>query len=314
MKFFYKVLLIVLFIGFTVSCSKSDNTTTVPLRDYAEQYATDIAKIEDFLHSYSMEVTNHPGFTDDQDVVFTKIPEGGGQTSIWDQTVYPLQTHLVEQNGITYKIYYLQLRQGQGESPCNVDDVLVSYKGNLTTETNDKLVKFDELIYPQAYLNLASTIKGWSEIVPKFKTGTYNENTDGTLSYQDFGAGVMFLPSGLGYYSNAQTYIPSYSPLIFTFKLYAIHRVDNDKDGVPSYMEDIDGDGYFRVLADGVFNPDDTDGDGILNFLDIDDDGDHYSTISEITNPETGKPFSFEEIPTCDGGNGKKKHLDPSCY
>jgi hypothetical protein len=32
------------------------------------------------------------------------------------------------------------------------------------------------------------------------------------------------------------------------------------------HLEDLDGNGYSRVLATGVLNPDDTDGDGIPIF------------------------------------------------
>ena len=50
-------------------------------------------------------------------------------------------------------------------------------------------------------------------------------------------------------------------------------RVDYDLDGVPTVAEDLNGDGN---LAN-----DDTDGDGIPNFLDNDDDGDMILTSVE---------------------------------
>jgi hypothetical protein len=34
----------------------------------------------------------------------------------------------VSLHDITYKVYYLVLREGTGVSPCNVDGVLASYK------------------------------------------------------------------------------------------------------------------------------------------------------------------------------------------
>ena len=78
------------------------------------------------MQTHYMEVTNNPGSTDDQNVTFTLIPEGGTQTSIWDQTTYPILTRYVSVNqndvDITYKIYYIQLRQGTGansKSPSN---------------------------------------------------------------------------------------------------------------------------------------------------------------------------------------------------
>jgi hypothetical protein len=68
----------------------------------------------------------------------------------------------------------------------------------------------------------------------------------------------LFLPDWLC----CQVLVPSYSPLVFSFKLFELQRLDQDGDGIPSYLEDLDGDGYSRVLATGVLNPDDTDGDG----------------------------------------------------
>jgi hypothetical protein len=231
MNNFYRIALLFITAIFIVSCTPSDRNPTVPKRDYAEQYATDLANVEEFLQTHYMEVTNNLGNTDDQDVSFYEIPEGGTQTSVWNQTQYPLQAHYVAQDDITYKIYYISLRQGSGStssSPCNVDRILTSYKGSYLytkTETvNEEEVEtltfkqFEESINPEAYLTLSSLIKGWQEIFPKFKTGSYNANPDGTVSYNDFGAGIMFIPSGLGYYNNSSGTIPSYSPLIFSFK------------------------------------------------------------------------------------------------
>ena len=345
-----------------VSCSKSDSSP-VPLRDYVTQRDTDMTNIETYMHTHYMEVVNSPGATEDQDVTFTLIPEGGTQTSIWDQTTYPILTRYVtaRQNDvdITYKIYFIQLRQGTGansKSPCNADRVLTSYRGEYifssTEQVNGvdvptiKSKEFEESINPQSYFNLTSVIRGWSEIFPQFKTGTYSGNLDGTTSYYDFGAGVMFIPSGLAYFATSAGGIPAYSPLIFSFKLYEIQRVDQDGDGIYSYQEDLatstvnsDGtitvipgvpDGYVYSLPTGVVNPDNTNGPGtavliatnkyskeneVPDFLDVDDDGDFFTTKSEIKNPITGDAYSFADIPTCGStGNGKKKHLDPSCH
>jgi hypothetical protein len=77
------------------------------------------------------------------------------------------------------------------------------------------------------------------ETFPQFKTGSYSTRADGTISYNDFGAGIMFIPSGLGYYAAGSASIPSYSPLVF--KLFELQRLDQDGDGIPSYLEDLDG-------------------------------------------------------------------------
>ena len=357
MNNFFKIIFLCT-LGLTVvSCSKSD-TTTEPLRDFAEQYTKDLISIETYMHTHYMEVTNNPGATEDQDVTFTLIPAGGTQTSIWDQTTYPILTRYVKvkQNNVdvTYKIYFIQLRQGSGaysKSPSNVDRVLTSYRGEYiysstvtsgtppVSTTTIISNEFEESINPQNYFNLTSVIRGWSEIFPQFKTGTYSgnpdgvypPNTDGTTSYYDFGAGVMFIPSGLAYFNTSAGGIPGYSPLIFNFKLYEIQRIDQDADGIYSYQEDLATsttnsagivtvtsgvpDGYLFNMATGIVNPDDTDGDEIPDYLDVDDDNDFFTTASEIKNPITGQAYLFADIPTCGGsGNGKKKYLDPSCH
>jgi hypothetical protein len=300
MNTFLKISLIFIATITLVSCSKEDSGRQ-PLRDYSEQYVKDLASIETFMKTHYMTVVNNPGATDDQDVTFTLIPEGGTQVSIWDQTTYPIASRevTVKQNDedITYKIYYIKLREGSGpnsNSPCNVDRVLTAYKGEYIFEKveeddNGNEVRtiiskeFETLVNPQTYFNLTGVIRGWSEIFPLFKSGSYNSNQDGTISYTNFGAGIMLIPSGLAYFGSSTGGIPSYSPLIFNFKLYEIDRVDQDGDGIFSYQEDLNGDGYVLRLEEGVINPDDTDGDETPDFLDTDDDGDFFTTKSETS-------------------------------
>ncbi|TRX42102.1 FKBP-type peptidyl-prolyl cis-trans isomerase [Flavobacterium restrictum] len=312
------------------SCSKNDSATIEPPRDFAVQYATDLINIEQYLNTFSITVTNDPGATDDQDVVFTKITDPATQPSIMsykDNLGYPrLTSRDVPLHGIVYKLYYLVLREGSGSKPCNVDGVLTSYRGDYLEQiTADKVTtltatKFEELKFPQTYLSLYSTITGWGEIFPQFKTGTYASNPNGTVSYNDFGAGVMFIPSGLAYYNYGSGTIPAYAPLVFSFKLYEIQRLDQDADGIFSYQEDKNGDGYVYDMRDLVkyptttpptVNPDDTEADGIPDFLDVDDDGDNYTTKLELKKPD-GTYHTFETIPSC-SGQTVKRHLTASC-
>jgi hypothetical protein len=151
-------------------------------------------------------------------------------------------------------------------------------------------------------------------MMPQFKSGTYTANQDGSISYSNFGAGVMFIPSGLAYFNGATTTIPQYSPLVFSFKLLEVYRNDDDFDKIPSYLEDIDGDGYVRILDTGVINPDDTDGDETPNYLDVDDDNDTFLTRTELLLPNTtNQYYTFDLIPTC-SPSGKKRHIDASCH
>ncbi|NRT11159.1 FKBP-type peptidyl-prolyl cis-trans isomerase [Flavobacterium sp. 14A] len=290
------------------SCSKSDDTIELtPPREYSVQYPTDLTDIEEYLTSNYITVTNHPGFTDDQDVTITKIPTGGTQPSIMsylNKSTFPkLLVREVKLHDLTYKLYYLALREGAGDRPTNVDAVLTSYKGvYLSRVTGTDAVStltttdFEEQIFPQSTLSLYTAIRGWKEVFPQFRIGTSKGNADGTVSYNDFGAGMIFIPSGLAYFSQSTGIIPSYAPLVFSFKLYGLVRSDleiknvgvnifSDPDGVLSYLEDIDGDGYLwraDELPTDAVNPDDSDGDGVPDFLDVDDDGDGFTTKAEL--------------------------------
>ena len=97
----------------------------------------------------------------------------------------------------------------------------------------------------------------------------------------------------------------SYSPLIFQIELFATSLNDHDSDGVPSYLEDLNGDGFFTIDVDEITDTtdDDTDDNNILDYVDIDDDGDGVPTINE--------DIDGDGDPTNDiGANGIPKYLD----
>ncbi len=336
MRNVFKIVLFFVFISLVASCNTNDDPEPTPLRDYAEQYAADLATIQTFLKTHSYSVINNPGGNDDQNVTFTVVPELD-PTSIWGTNATTHNANVlelpVEKDGFTYIIYYLQLRQGSGpnsKSPCNLDGVLAAYKGQLM---DDEMTVFDSNFFPQSYFSLSGVIRGWSEVFPKFKTGSYVGNVDGSITYSNFGAGVMFLPSGLAYFGSGTAGISPYSPLIFSFKLYEVQRIDNDFDGIPSYLED-NGDGYIRD-NDTTFE-DDTDQDGIPDAFDVDDDGDNVMTKDEIKYTLLGNTYSYpfngalvddpvtpqdetKGIPNCGSSpdyttpTRLRKHLDPSC-
>lgn len=58
--------------------------------------------------------------------------------------------------------------------------------------------------------------------------------------------------------------------------LFTMDLIEDDNDGIPAELEDLNG--------NGDLYDDDTDGDGIPNFLDADDDGDNVLTINESPN------------------------------
>jgi len=303
-KFKYYFILLLAGIAI-VSCNKSDDddVVTVPLRDYKEQYKADNDSIVNYLKTNYIE-----SVTADFDIKISKIPVGGTQISIWDQKEYPLQTRKVYSNDVTYEVYFLTLRQGTGSAPMNTDRIVASYTGNfLNGKVFDSSYGNAETFNLFAYSPEGSVIEGWSEIFPQFKTGTSKTDVaTGVISYDNYGAGVMFLPSGLGYYAGTVgSDGPAYSCLVFSFKLFDLQRMDNEYsissstggivilgDGVPDYLEDVNGDGYVYDFRNTTKYPkpptdliDDTDGDGIADFVDFDDDGDGFTTRFEITKP-----------------------------
>jgi FKBP-type peptidyl-prolyl cis-trans isomerase FkpA len=297
------------------SCNKADSVSAVPVRAFDVQYADDIAIIEDYLNTHYLDVEEN------QDVTISKITDPSVQSSMMsmlNREAFPkLLVKEVEANDITYKIYYFKLREDYetGVAPSKADSVLASYNGtylSYKTETENEVTtttllatQFEYTPFPTLFLRLDTAVRGWREILPLFKAGQKIDVPGEPTSYTDFGAGILFIPSGLGYFNVPQAGIPSYSPLVFSFKLYDVKYTDQDQDGILSNDEDLNG--------DGDFTNDDTDGDGVQNLYDVDDDGDSYLTKNEIKINGV-IPTSYSEILDCSGTTiGLKKHLDPTC-
>lgn len=300
MKLRLKAFGLVLLITFFASCKKDDDATVEPPRDYAVQYAAESVEIETFLKNHYIKMG------DDFEATFPEIGTDTPQVSIWDQTDYPLQSKKVksinEDNTVEYTIYYLVFREGVNESPTRADNIMTAYNGMLFDGA-----QFDYRPFSTGYSTLSGAIEGWQEIIPLFKTGNYVDvpGDPNPASFTEYGAGAMFIPSGLAYYNlPSSTVMPTYASLVFTFKLYSLQYLDTDSDGILSKDEvSVPGGDPFYT---------DTDADGTPDYVDTDDDGDGYLTKAEITK-EDGTLYSFDEIPTCTDG-GKKRHLDASCH
>ncbi|RLD28250.1 MAG: hypothetical protein DRI75_07350 [Bacteroidetes bacterium] len=262
-------------LGF-VSCSKDDDDGIIIIdeRDRTEQQVIDrdslIGYLETHYFNSSVFIANpNPSIND---LIISKLAVGEtvppvDHTLLIDAIEIKNTVHLE----VDYEYYILRLNQGGGNViPHFSDDVRVVYSGNLLDEE-----VFDSAVTPTDF-DLIGLVTGWGRVLPQFNIAEdFIDNGDGTISFTNAGVGVMFLPSGLGYFSEPpiSSGIPLYSPLIFKFELYQSEINDHDGDGVPSYLEDLDGD---LTLAN-----DDTDEDGIQDFIDVDDDGDGTLTIEE---------------------------------
>lgn len=265
-------------IGF-LSCNKDDDGgsfTEVEIRDRSEQQLKDKDSLVKYLngHYYNSSAFESNPNANTSDLIISALPSDG---IVPDPANNTLLMDDVELKKVTfaetdYEFYILNLNPtAGGESPKFSDQIRVNYEGF----TLDNQV-FDSAVTPVDF-DLISLVPGWRKVMPFFNAAeSFTNENDGTVSYTNHGVGVMFLPSGLGYFNNATGGIPSYTSIAFKFDLFQISQNDHDNDGIPSYLEDLNGDGEF-TLAD-----DDTDGDGIQNYFDLDDDGDGVPTLNEL--------------------------------
>ena len=284
-----------------ISCSKDKGSTEIAVRDFQTQYEDDIDSLEAFFDDHYMTVDAN------YNVTFGEIPAGGTQQSIRQQ--YNLVDTTITASDVDYHLYFIKFREGTQKRPTQADSVYVSYRG-----VGLDGVQFDGAENP-VWFKLQDLITGWSHILPCFKTGTYTSTSPSNPPVHDgYGAGVMFLPSGFGYFnSSVGEHLSAYSPLIFSFKLYELKYRDQDSDGILS-KDERDLTTETNPLLKWKINPlkYDSDGDGIYNMYDTDDDNDHYTTKYEIKDA-SGVRYPFDLIPDCSGNQTNplriKRHL-----
>ncbi|MFD0861234.1 hypothetical protein ACFQ1M_03375 [Sungkyunkwania multivorans] len=279
----FKVLSLGLLLSlFFSSCGNDDGPTSIPVRDVSEVAEEDEQSLQNFLstHFYNYEEFQTPPADFDFKVIIDTI-EGvnANKTPLIDQVL----SKDIEFGDVDHKLYYLVAREGAGMQPKFADSVFVSYTGSrvedkVQFDINTQPIWFDLVGNP--LINLPGAISGFREALTEFRAAESFEDSDndGVFEFQNFGSGAIFMPSGLAYFSGGQ---PGqvYAPIMFTFNLMLANESDHDNDGVPSYLEDLDGDG-------NLFS-DDTDGDRFPDYIDTDDDGDGVATVNEDLEPDT---------------------------
>ncbi|MFN2261414.1 MAG: FKBP-type peptidyl-prolyl cis-trans isomerase [Psychroflexus sp.] len=280
-----------------LSCSSDDDSSGgVQTRDPEIVKDENLLEIEGFLETHFYEFQDNPENPNFQKIVFDTIDgENSGRTPIMNSEL--LESKTVVQQDIEYKLYYLKLREGAepARQPKFADSTFVTYNGR----TLDKR-SFDNAPNP-IWFDLPNTVRGFYEVMEEFRGSTgFVENPDGTVDFNDdFGIGAVFIPSGIAYFATPPqgSGIRSYDPLIFSFQLYRSKESDHDQDGVPTWMEDENGN---RRVTD-----DDTDNDRNQNYIDTDDDGDGVPTSEEIEFDEDGNLVLPDS-----NGNGTPDYLD----
>lgn len=241
-----------------ISC-KEDEVAQVPPRDVGEQAIEDNETLLNYLQSHTY---NYEDFEDNSPTVDPLLildsltSENNHKIPLIDLVQErKVDVYTVNGNVVEHTLYFIVARQGKGSQPASVDSTFVAYEGSLLNGT-----VFDQRKNP-IWFDLLQSIRGFREGITEFKPGTYSVNEDNTVNFDNFGQGVLFIPSGMGYFSTTQAKIPAYSPLIFKISLYATTESDHDQDGILTKDEyDNDNDGL----------PDDSDEDGVPDYLDQD--------------------------------------------
>jgi len=297
------VVFVLLVLSFAACKPDEPDFVVVPDRDRTEQQVVDKDSLIGYMetHYYNSGDLSAAG-TDYtmNDIVITELPQDddGNYLDLPDPDnntllIDDVDTYITTFEEVEYEYYILNLNQGGNEYSPNFSDLIeLVYSGNLLDE-----VVFDSAVNPNAPFDMLGLIEGWRQVIPKFNTATsFSENPDGTISYTDYGFGMMFLPSGLCYFSQPPFGVPIYSNLIFKFELYRAQPNDHDQDGVFTHLEDLNNN---MDISD-----DDTDGDLVPNFFDPDDDGDGVFTIFEDINGD-GDPTNDDT-----DGDGIPNYLD----
>lgn len=281
----FSLVLVAILVSF-ISCGDDDDDNTVDfeIRDRTEQQVIDKDSIISYLttHYYNSSFiasTSNAKYTDivitelpqDTDGNYLAMPNPDENTLLLDAVDVFTSTYLE----VSYEYYILRLNEGGGESPKFTDAIRVRYEGSSVASES----VFDTSITPITLslqgngFTTFGTVKGWQLVMPMFNSASDFTFNNGSVNYNDFGLGVMFIPSGLAYFAGSTTGI-SYDNLIFKFELLQMEELDHDSDGIPSYIEDLDD----NLDVDD----DDTDEDLFPDYIDNDDDADGVLTLDEL--------------------------------
>ena len=246
------------------SCKKSEDNGE-KIREMTEVIPENDQAIQAYLKSHYCELDN------DGNIVLGAVGSTG-KTSIWDRAdLKRKDLRVLDQhnNYITNTMYYVILREGNGQQATVADHSFVLYKaesldgkvyddGNLFVSRN-----WMDLLGTEASVYRGGTVIGFREAVAMLKASasTITEQSNGKLvAPTDGGVGVFFMPSGITYYTGTSN-IPAYTPLIFEINLLKTERYDHDGDGIPSINE-------IQHHQDGTITFPDCNGNGRVDYLD----------------------------------------------
>ena len=312
-----QVLRVLIFVGVMAllfSCGNDDNADfeVIPPRRLSEVVTEDATALQEYLqtHFYNYEDFENPPAGFDFRIVFDTIAgDNAGKIPLIDRPelqslTIPVSSetfNLENEETVDHTMYYLIARDGVGDIPTLADSTLVRYEGSLLNG-----LLFDATA-SHTWQYLPFFLRGYGRAISNIRTGDgILVNPDGTTEITNAGIGAMFLPSGLAYYNASVPGVPQYSPLIFKVEvgLY-VEDTDYDNDGIPSLLEDLDGDGDLTNDNTDREQERATGALALANHVDPDDDQDGTPTRDEIIIDDQGN-ITFPDS----DGDGTPDYLD----
>jgi FKBP-type peptidyl-prolyl cis-trans isomerase FkpA len=238
------LLLLLAIIG-VYSCDDDNNAFTNPFLDvnHEELAIRDNDSIVKFLKNNYYDVS--------LDAIKILVD---GEISLFEDTS-KLKAVKVIDNDIEHTLYVYNIEEGQSSpvkgNPTVMDSVYVKYTGRVFLNSELSAVNF-EVNENGIWFTLNSVIKGWKRGFTSFLSGELKKEANGDvfngpITYLNTGKGFLVIPSGLAYTSsNVNNYTSALvdTNLIFFVELLDIvEDTDHDNDGVPSILEDANGDG-----------------------------------------------------------------------
>lgn len=297
------------------SCKKDDglDPTIVPPRALSEVAVEDDAEIKAYLetHFYNYEEFNNPPADFDYKIVLDTIAgSNADKISLMDDpkletmsvSVSSEDFGLEDNETVSHTLYFLSARDGMGGMPTAADSTLLRFEGSLlNNQVFDGIASFD-------WQYLPFFVRGYAQAISNFRGGDgITVNPDGTTAIENSGIGVMFLPSGLGFYSSSVPGVPAFSPLIFKIETgLFVEDTDFDNDGIPSRLEDLNGDGDVTNDNTDAEQEQSIGSPAFANHVDSDDDQDGTPTRDEISDSEGNIIIPYPDT----DGDGIPDYLD----
>ncbi|WP_299667330.1 peptidylprolyl isomerase [uncultured Polaribacter sp.] len=192
-----------------------------------------------------------------------------GKTPIYDDEPN-LKIMDAKRNDIDYKLYVYSISKGdpspdvdKGE-PSISDSIFAKYSGQAILSTNELSSEFDRNTSGAWFTYNTLAVRGWSYGFMNFKGGYLKKESNGDpfngpITYLNGGKGILFIPSGLAYTSivlnNQNSPLVNQNLMFYIELLDFVKDTDHDNDGVPSYLEDANGDGDLENDFSDPSNP-----------------------------------------------------------